>query len=103
MLTIVPVEFIYVVRVRGVKRVREEEETSMLSNERQFTSMTDGGAAVAASGRTCAGTRGEIIVAAARVACPSSIAAYLPGGKLMREGAESTRNLWISDRPGDHS
>lgn len=50
-----------------------------------------------ASGRTYANQfSGGYGVAA--VACPGSLPTYLPGGELMREGANSTINLWNSDR-----
>jgi hypothetical protein len=50
-----------------------------------------------ASGRACAKQfSGGYGVAA--VVCAGSLPTYLPGGKLMREGANSTINLWNSDR-----
>jgi len=50
-----------------------------------------------ASERTYAGLFSEATGFAA-VLCPGSLPAYLPGGGLMRKGANSTINLWNSDR-----
>jgi hypothetical protein len=50
-----------------------------------------------AAKRACAGLFSKATRLAA-VLCPGSLPAYLPGGEQMREGANSTINLWNSDR-----
>jgi hypothetical protein len=64
-------------------------------NRTQFHSIAARGRR--AEGRTCAEQFSEALGVAA-VLCPGSLPTYLPGGKLMHEGANSTINLWNSDR-----
>ena len=51
-----------------------------------------------ASGRTCAKQFSERRRVVAAVVCPGSLPTYLTGGQLMRQGANSTINLWNADR-----
>ena len=50
-----------------------------------------------ASGRTCA-EQFSVVEGVAAVLCLGSLPTYLPGGELMRKGANSTINLWNADR-----
>jgi hypothetical protein len=67
----------------------------MSMNRTHTNSIADRGRG--ASQRTCAGLFSKATGFAA-VLCQGSLPAYLPGGKQMPEGANSTINLWSSDR-----
>jgi hypothetical protein len=68
---------------------------SMLMNRTQFEIIAARGRK--AAGRACAKQFSEGCSVAA-VVCPGSLPTYLPGGELTRKGANSTINLWNSDR-----
>ena len=68
---------------------------SMLMNRTHLHSIAARGRR--ASGRTCA-EQFSGVQGVAAVLCPGSLPTYLPGGELMRKGANSTINLWNSDR-----
>ncbi|MDX6268968.1 MAG: hypothetical protein QOD28_191 [Acidobacteriota bacterium] len=69
----------------------------VMSTKRTHTNSTDARGR-SASRRTCAGLFSAVCGGAAAVLCPGALPTYLPGGELMREGANSTINLWNSDR-----
>jgi hypothetical protein len=95
-LTIFPVEFIYVWRAGKANFAREEEtRTSMSMNRTHSNSIAARGRR--ASGQTYAGLFSEATGFAA-VSRPGSLPTYLPGGELMCKDANSTINLWNSDR-----
>jgi hypothetical protein len=95
-LTIFPVGFIYVRRTRRAKLIAQERtRTSMSMNRTHTNSIAVEGRR--ASERTCAGLFSKATAFAA-VLCPGSLPVYLPGGKQMHEGANSTINLWSLDR-----
>ena len=80
---------------RTLSAREKETRTSMSMNRIHSNSIAARGRR--ASGQTYARLFSEATGFAA-VACPGSLPTYLPGGKLMRKGANSTINLWNSDR-----
>ncbi len=96
-LTIFPVEFIYVWRASQRKGARGKVRTSMSKNLTHSHSIVAAGRR--ASERTCADLFSAAMRgAAAAVVCPGSLPVYLPGGVLMSESAKSMINLWDADR-----